>query len=590
MRMISIAVFGGVLAGGLAAQEPPPRPAPIPAPARPRANPPRVAAPIAPPPSWDLEPMAQELRFRLDQEKIRAHVEELRALQHFQLDEMRAHAEELGAQVAAQLQAADLGRIAEELRASVMGQMPELRSWTEDLGQLDRWRPLQGTPEDSLYQSARESLNRGEYARAAGLFQSLEQKYPRSRFAPSALYYQAFALYRSGSTENLRAALEALRAQQQKYPDKATDPDVGALRTRVYAALAARGDASAAAALRAATSSGASCDEEDMSVRAEALNALTQLDPENAAAALRRVLARRDECSVSLRRRAVYLLGRTGNEPAANDLMEVARTDPEPSVRSDAISQLGRSTFASVNSHVLLQLFSSAEDERTKQAVLAALRSRGGPEARAALRSIAAQSELPERIRAQAILQLAGSSFLYYPAAVAQAAGVQRNAVSIREAAGLTTHVERGRSDQVLEEEDAAFLRTLYPKTDSRIIKSAIISVLGRAGGSANDQWLMGILRNPAEDSSLRREALARLKNLSVEDLGRLYDGLPEREFRNTLVSKLAEREESQATDKLIEIAKTSTDPRVRSRAIQALTRKKDPKATAFIRELVEKP
>jgi HEAT repeat protein len=40
----------------------------------------------------------------------------------------------------------------------------------------------------------------------------------------------------------------------------------------------------------------------------------------------------------------------------------------------------------------------------------------------------------------------------------------------------------------------------------------------------------------------------------------------------------------------LIEIAKTSTDPRVRSQAIQALTRRKDPKATAFIRDLVEKP
>jgi HEAT repeat protein len=584
MRMVSIVVLSGILAGGLAAQEPsppPPVPKPAPVPARPRVNPPRALVPILPPLSSDLEAATRELQSHLDEAAVRAQVEELSALQHLQLDELRSRAEELGARVAAELGVEDLERMAEEL------------------GRLDSWRPRQGTPEDSLYRSARESLNRGEYARAAALFQSLEQKYPRSRFAPSALYYQAFALYRSGSVENLRAALEALRTQQQKYPDKATDPDVGALRTRVYAALAARGDASAAAALRAATSSGSSCDEEDMSVRAEALNALTQLDPENAAAALKRVLARRDECSVSLRRRAVYLLGRTGTEQAAGDLVEVARTDPDPSVRSDAISQLGRSPFASVNSAVLLQLFGSAEDEQTRQAILAALRSRGGPEARAALRSIAARSELPERIRAQAIVQLGGgssfSSWLpdirgaYMPTAVAQAAGVPRSPVSVREAAGVAPPLERGRGE-ALEEEDAAFLRDLYPKTDSRTIKSAILSVLGRAGGTPNDQWLMGILQNPAEDNSLRREALARMKSLSAEDLGRLYDGLSEREFRTTIVSKLAEREEPRAVDKLIEIAKTSTDPRVRSQAIQALTRRKDPKATAFIRDLVEKP
>ncbi len=141
-----------------------------------------------------------------------------------------------------------------------------------------------------------------------------------------------------------------------------------------------------------------------------------------------------------------------------------------------------------------------------------------------------------------------------------------------------------------LEEEDAAFLRNLYPKTDSRTIKSTIISTLGRAGGSANDQWLMNLVKNTSEDSYLRREAISRIKSLSVEDLGRLYDALSEREFRNTIVNQLASTDEPKATDKLIEIAKTSTDPSVRRQAVQALTRRKDAKAMAFIRELVEKP
>ena len=44
-------------------------------------------------------------------------------------------------------------------------------------------------------------------------------------------------------------------------------------------------------------------------MRAEALNALAQIDPPEARPTLKKVLARRDECSVQLRRRAVYILG-----------------------------------------------------------------------------------------------------------------------------------------------------------------------------------------------------------------------------------------------------------------------------------------
>jgi hypothetical protein len=201
-------------------------------------------------------------------------------------------------------------------------------------GMLSRMRPEQGSPEDSLFRRAREALSRGEYARASTLFASLEQKFPRSRMAPSAMYWRAFALYRSGSSEELRTAVEALKAQQERYPDAAADPDAAVLRTRLYAALAARGDAQAASMVRSASAQGGTCDREDMEVRAEALNALAQLDAPEARPTLKRVLARRDECSVTLRRRAVYILGRSGTEESAADLLEVVKNDPDAGVRS----------------------------------------------------------------------------------------------------------------------------------------------------------------------------------------------------------------------------------------------------------------
>ena len=454
--------------------------------------------------------------------------------------------------------------------------LPEhgLLDWNSDgrsRGTLSRLQPEQGTPEDSLFRAAREALNRGEYSRASALFQSLAQRFPRARVAPSAMYWQAFALYRSGSTDELRAALEALKSQQERYPEAAADPDAATLRTRLYAALAARGDAQAATALRAANAAGATCDREEIEVRAEALNALAQIDAPEARPTLKRVLARRDECSATLRRRAVYILGRSGTEEATADLIEVAKNDPDPSVRSDAIMLIGRSSGpAAVKT--LEQLFNESNDEKTRHAALSALRAKGGPEAKRVLRAYIEKGDLSDRVRAEAILQLANSAM--------------GNAETW--SVGGQSVARRGEPD----EEVAAFLRGLYPKTESRTVKGAILSSVARLGGSANEQWLLAIVKNRDEDTSLRREALSRIKtsSLSMAELGKLFDALSERELRYAVVNQLASRDDPAAVDKLIEIARSGTDPQVRRQAIAALARKNDPRTTKLLLELVEKP
>ncbi len=443
-------------------------------------------------------------------------------------------------------------------------------------GQLTRMRPEQGTPEDSMYRAAREALNRGEYSRASTMFRTLEQKFPRSRVAPAVLYWQAFALYRAGSTDELKRALEVLKAQQERYPDAAADVEAATLRTRLQAALAARRDPGAAEALRLATAGGPTCDKEDVEVRAEALNALAQINPPEARPTLKKVLTRRDECSVRLRRSAVYILGRIGTDESTADLTEVAKTDPDPSVRNDAILLIGRSP-GTATIKTLEQLFAESTDDRTKQAVLSALRTRGGPEARRVLRGIIERSDAPENMRTEAISQLAGSSF-DTRRALLEAAG--QNGASAR------------RGDGGADDEDAAYLRGLYAKADSPTVKAAIIAAVARIGGTTNDQWVLGVAKNRDEDMRLRREALSRLRStsLSVDDLGKLFDSLSERELRSAVVYQLAAREDDAAVDKLIEIAKSGTDPQTRREAISALARKKDPRTTKLLLDLVERP
>ena len=452
---------------------------------------------------------------------------------------------------------------------------------------MARFRPEQGTPEDSLYRRAREALNRGEYTRASTLFQSLEQRYPRSRVAPAALYYRAFALYRAGGTDELRNAVAALRAQQERYPEAATDPDAATLRTRLYAALAARGDAEAATALRAATAGGPTCDKEDVEVRAEALNALAQINPPEARPTLKKVLARRDECSVRLRRSAVYILGRNGTPEAAADLLEVVKSDPDPSVRGDAIMMLARSS-GTETVRVLETIFNESTDDRTRQAALAALRNKEGPEATRVLRGIIERADVSEKMRAEAISQLAGRAVNASEVRMARGPSGQT-------ATGGVSATSSGSGRPVVPEnsEEAAYLRSLYGKSTSTSIKSSIISALARMGGATNEQFLLGIVKNREEETRMRRDALSRLRvsSLSVEELGKLFEALSERDLRSAVVNQLASREEPAAVDKLIEIIKSGTDPQVRREAISALARRKDdPRATKLLLELVEKP
>jgi HEAT repeat protein len=452
---------------------------------------------------------------------------------------------------------------------------------------MARFQPEQGTPEDSLYRRAREALNRGEYTRASTLFQSLEQRYPRSRVAPAALYYRAFALYRAGGTEELRTAVAALKAQQERYPEAASDPDAAALRTRLYAALAARGDAQAVTALRAATAGGPTCDKEDVEVRAEALNALAQINPPEARPTLKKVLARRDECSVRLRRSAVYILGRNGSTESASDLLEVVKTDPDPSVRSDAIMMLARSPGAETV-RVLETIFNESTEDRTRQAALAALRNKEGPEATRVLRGIIERADFSEKMRAEAVSQLAGRAV-----SASDVREARPRAPSAQTAIGGVSTTTSGSGRPVVPEnsEEAAYLRSLYGKSTSTSIKSSIISALGRMGGATNEQFLLGIVKNREEETRLRRDALSRLRvsALSIDELGKLFEALSERDLRSAVIRQLATREEPEALDKLVEIIKSGTDPQIRKEAVAALARRDDPRATKLLLELVEK-
>ncbi|MEP7383880.1 MAG: HEAT repeat domain-containing protein [Gemmatimonadota bacterium] len=431
---------------------------------------------------------------------------------------------------------------------------PSLTSrWTVD---GDAMRPrapyLQGDPADSLYRLARELLNSGEYRRAAVAFRELSSRMPTSGYAPDALYWQAFALYRIGGTTEMRSAIEALELQKAKYPGARLQSENATLSLRIRGALAVRGDAAAAAAIRtAAGDSALRCDREEQAVRVEALNALTQSDPDGAMPILQKTLARRDSCSATLRRTAVFLIGNKNRDAGGVALLaQVARNDPSVEVRGSALEWLARVPGDDALA-VLEELSRDTSEARVQQAAVRALVRHTSPRARQLVRSIVERSDSPERLRLEAL-----SAF----------------------------DKDRATSD------DIAWMRTLYARTDNERVKARIVNTLANIGGDDVDQWMLTMARNVDESSDTRRYAVRRVgRRLPIAELAKLYDTSTERAIREVLIETLAQRAEGEATDKLLDIVKSGTDPQLRSRAISALTRKKDPRTLRLLMEIIDK-
>lgn len=411
---------------------------------------------------------------------------------------------------------------------------------------------LQGDPADSLYRLARELLNRGEYRRAAVTFKELSSRMPTSGYAADALYWQAFALYRIGGTTEMRSAIEALELQKEKYPGARLQSENAALSLRIRGALAARGDAAAAATIRtAAGDSALRCDREEQSVRVEALNALTQSDPDGAMPILQKTLARRDSCSAPLRRTAVFLVGNKNRDAASVTLLsQVARNDPSVEVRGAALEWLARVPGDEALG-VLEEISRDTTEPRVQQAAVRALVRHSSPRARQLVRGIVERSDSPERLRLEAL-----GAF----------------------------DKDRATAD------DIAWMRTLYSRTDNSRVKARIVDVLANIGGDEVDQWMLAMARNVDESSDTRRYAVRRVgRTLPIVELAKLYDTSSERAIREVLIETLAVRAEGEATDKLLDIVKTGTDPQLRSRAISALTRKKDPRTLRLLMEIIDK-
>jgi HEAT repeat protein len=418
-------------------------------------------------------------------------------------------------------------------------------------------RPAAPAPQDqadSLYRAARAALSDGDYERAADGFRDVAARFPRSPRAGDALYYEAFSRYRAGGTRNLQAALAALEAQRARYAGAATRDDAAPLATRIRGALARAGDSDAAEAVTAdatnAATRGCPREGDDEDERIAALNALAQMDAEQAAPVLRRVLARRDACSAPLRRKAVFILSQQRSPETADALLRVAQTDPDREVREQAVFWLSQVRTPRAT-EVLIGILDGPGDAALKEKAVYALAEQGSERGTQALRALAGREGADAALREKAIFWL----------------GQRRSA------------------------DNAAFLRGLYGRLRDPELKEKLIHSLAEQRGEGNERWLLDVAQDPREDVELRKKAIfwAGQAGVGIDQLGALYARLNDRALREQLIFAYSQRRESAAVDRLLDVARRDPDAELRKKAIFWLGQSRDPRAAQFLASLLDR-
>ena len=427
---------------------------------------------------------------------------------------------------------------------------PGLPTWPTRAGGAAGWQiGANDDPADSLYRAARAALADGDYDRAADLFHRITESFPKSIYTQSALYYEAFALYRSGETSDLRRGLAALQQLRSTFPNVGTRGDATTLHTRICTALARQGDESCTITIvLKAESASAPCvaADSDNDVRIAALNGLLQMDPDRAVPILRKVLTRRDPCSRELRRKAVFLVSQQPTPESAELLLSTARDDPSHEVREQAVfwlSQVEDDRAVGMLDSIALH----GSDDAVREKALFSLGQQQGHGGLAALRVFAQREDMPPDLRDKAVFWLGQSGG---PGSV-------------------------------------VFLKDLFGRTTNQSVKQKILFSLSQQSDAA--EWLIDVPLDPKQPEEIRKGAVfwASQGGMPVERLVRLYDRTDDNAVREQVIFAVSQRSDPAATDALIHIAKSDKNPDMRKKAIFWLGQSSDPRAARFLQELV---
>jgi HEAT repeat protein len=289
--------------------------------------------------------------------------------------------------------------------------------------------------------------------------------------------------------------------------------------------------------------------------RIEALNALMQMNSDQAMPVLRRVLERRDRCSEILRRKAVFIVSQRRSDEAAEILVNVARNDPDRTTRSEAVfwlSQTNSARAVEVLEQILLR--DTPDAELQKRAIFSLSQTRS-PRAGTILRDFVRRRDVSNELRGEAIFWIG----------------------------------QNGGGD------NSQFLRELFPSLENDELRDKVIFSVAQRRSSENAAWLLARAKDRQLSAAMRKSALfwaSQSGGATVADLSEIYDSSrDDTELRGQVIFALSQRRNDRAAvDKLLDIASREQDRELRRQAVFWLGQSRDPRAVQALDEIINKP
>lgn len=234
-------------------------------------------------------------------------------------------------------------------------------------------------------------------------------------------------------------------------------------------------------------------------------------------------------------------------------LVQIATNESDvQGVRTAALSALSRLDHGA-GIQPLVQLAGANLTLWVGRQAMTVLAKSGDPRARQFLRTTAQRTDLPDEVQAVAL---------------------------------------RGLGREYVTGQDAALLRSIYPRLTGQRSQDAVLASIAELGGADNVQWLAGRVRDEKLPLESRRRALQHLTRAgaSIPSLLALYDPIPDTQMREALIGVYSRLSDKAATDKLVWIARNEQNPALKRRAVSALSRNNsDPAIRQALQEIVER-
>src|SRR5215831_1663285 len=265
MKRITLTVMLiATTAGAVWAQVPPTPPARPVEPTRPTPAPAPVARPVSPVDIDEMRARIEDMKIdrldRLDLDAARRAMDEVRAHQ-LEINEAAREASRLALEDArwAREDAMEAARASVKAWRDIepMAPMPPMPAMApiarplaygaiSDGMRVPTPQFFQGDPADSAYRFAYDVLSRGDYGRAAQLFRDIAQKYPKSAYQDALPYWEAYARYKIGSTDEVHNAAKLLEPRASKLIGTTTGSSSTSLpREIIYGGYKGRGTSDA---------------------------------------------------------------------------------------------------------------------------------------------------------------------------------------------------------------------------------------------------------------------------------------------------------------------------------------------------------